>query len=82
MRGMLHGRNKQRHLAGDAMSTLGLGGRGVGPEEMGEKGPLDGENCVSKGLERIAWPQGWESGGSAGAQQACKEPVGSELQGL
>lgn len=63
------------------MSTLGLGGR-VSPEEMGEKGPLDGENYVSKGLESVAWPQGWESGGLAGAQKACKEAVGSELEGL
>lgn len=81
MRGILHGRNKQRHLVGDAMSTLGLGGR-VSPEEMGEKGPLNGENYVSKGLESVAWPQGWESGGLAGAQKACKEAVGSELEGL
>lgn len=64
------------------MSTLGIGGRRVGPEEIGEKGPLGGENCVNKSLESIAWPQGWKSGHLAGAQQACKEAVGSELEGL
>lgn len=64
------------------MSALGLGGRRVGSEEMGEKGPLDGEKYVSRGLESTAWLQGWESGGLAGAQQVCREAVGSELEGL
>lgn len=49
------------------MSALGLGERGVGSEEMGEKGTSDGENYVSKGLESTAWFQGWESCGLTGA---------------
>lgn len=64
------------------MFVLGFGERGVGFEEMGEKGILDGENYVSKGLESIVWFQGWESCGLIGVQQVCGEVVGSKLEGL
>lgn len=74
--------DKQRHLVGDAMLSLSLAGRGVGSVEMGEKGPLYRKNYISQGLESTAWLQGWESGDLAGAQQAGREAVGSELEGL
>lgn len=38
------GEDKQRYLVGDVTLSLSLEGRGVGAEEMGEKGPLYREN--------------------------------------
>lgn len=61
---------------------LGLGGRGVGSGAMGEIGALDREKYISKDLESTAWLQGWESGGLAGAQQACGEAVISKSEDL
>lgn len=63
------------------MTTLGLGGR-VGPEEMGEKGLFRGRELCKHRLGKYSLLQGWESGGLAGAQQACKEALDSELEGL
>lgn len=39
---VVRGGNPQSHRIGVTMSALGLAGRGVGPEEVGEKGALEG----------------------------------------